>query len=105
MAEVRPLRLRYAARAIAQIDAIHSYIAEHNPVAANVVVARIRAAAERLREHPRIGHAGAVAGTLEWVVRGLPYIIVYDLESNTDEVMIVNVFHGSQDRSASEARR
>jgi plasmid stabilization system protein ParE len=53
-------------------------------------------AAERLTEFPRMGHAGRVAGTHEWVVRGLPYVIVY--QSDATEVLILGVFHGAQDR-------
>lgn len=102
---MRPLKLHYSERAIAQIDAIYSYVARHNPVAASMVVEQIRSAAERLREHPRIGHQGAVPGTLEWVVKGLPYIIVYDLDARPDEVMVVNVFHEAQDRSTDETSR
>lgn len=43
------------------------------------MVARIKRGAEGLREFPRIGHAGRVAGTHECVVRGLPYVILYQL--------------------------
>ena len=53
-------------------------------------------AAERLTEFPRMGHTGRVAGTYEWVVRGLPYIIVY--QADVTEVLILGVFHGAQDR-------
>lgn len=53
-------------------------------------------AAERLTEFPRMGHTGRVAGTYEWVVRGLPYIIVY--QADATEVLILGVFHGAQDR-------
>jgi toxin ParE1/3/4 len=46
-----------------------------------------------------MGHAGRVAGTYEWVVRGLPYIIVYQTDATEpDEVLILGVFHGAQDR-------
>jgi toxin ParE1/3/4 len=46
-----------------------------------------------------MGHAGRVAGTHEWVVRGFPYIIVYEPgAADSDEVTILGVFHGSQDR-------
>jgi len=46
-----------------------------------------------------MGHAGRVADTHEWVVRGLPYIIVYQIgPADSDEVLILGVFHGAQDR-------
>jgi plasmid stabilization system protein ParE len=52
-----------------------------------------------LVEFPRIGHAGRVAGTYEWVVRGLPHIIVYQTGAvDSDEVLILGVFHAAQDR-------
>jgi plasmid stabilization system protein ParE len=93
------MRLRYTAAARDHIAAIHRYIAERNPVAATRVVARIHAAAERLREFPRIGHLGVVPGTYEWVVKGLPYIIVHEVDPDRAEVLILAVFHGAQDRA------
>jgi plasmid stabilization system protein ParE len=96
---MRPLKLRYSAKARAQLSLIHSYIAEHNPRAATAVVERIRAAAELLQEFPRLGRDGREPGTREWVVRGLPYIVVYELDvSGPDELMVLAVFHGARDR-------
>ncbi len=66
---MRPVRLRYTAEAREHIAGIYNYIRERNPVAATQVAARIRLAAERLAEFPRIGHAGRVDGTHEWVAR------------------------------------
>jgi toxin ParE1/3/4 len=45
-----------------------------------------------------MGHAGRVRGTFEWVVVGLPYVIVYEIEEAADEIAIIAVFHGAQDR-------
>jgi toxin ParE1/3/4 len=96
---MRPVRLRYTAEAREHIAAVYSYIRDRNPAAATQVVARIRWAAERLTEFPRMGHAGRVSGTHEWVVRGLPYIIVYQIGPvDPDEVLILGVFHAAQDR-------
>ena len=93
------MRLRYTAQAREHIAAIYSYIRDRNPVAATQVVARIRLAAERLTEFPRMGQAGRVGDTYEWVVRGLPYNIVYQLAADDpDEVLILGVFDGAQDR-------
>ena len=96
---MRPVRPHFTAEAREHIAAIYNYISDRNPVAATQVVGRIRLAAERLAEFPRMGHAGRVAGTYEWVVRGLPYIIVYQTDAtDPDEVLILGVFHGAQDR-------
>jgi len=90
------VKVRYALDAVAHIAAIHAYIAVRNRDAATRVIGRIRTAAERLGDHPKIGRAGALAGTLEWVVSGLPYIIVYELDPQNAEVVVLGVYHGAQ---------
>jgi toxin ParE1/3/4 len=93
------MRLRFTAEAREHIAGIYSYIRDRSPVAATQVIARIRLAAERLTEFPRMGRAGRVAGTQEWVVHGLPYIIVYEIGTeDPEELLILGVFHASQDR-------
>ena len=92
------MRVRYRRRAQIDIENIHQYIDERNPRAASEVVARIRRAAERLGVWPLSGHIGRAPGTYEWVVVGLPYVIVYEIDETADEVAIIAVFHGAQDR-------
>jgi plasmid stabilization system protein ParE len=46
-----------------------------------------------------MGHVGRAPGTYEWVVPGLPYILVYTINANDDEVTIVGVFHGARSMS------
>lgn len=94
------MKVRFTLEALTHMDAIHSYIEDRNPQAARRVMGRIRAAVKRLGEFPRIGHPGLVTGTLEWVVRGLPYIIVHELHAQSDEVVVLGVFHGAQDRES-----
>jgi toxin ParE1/3/4 len=90
------MKVRYTIDALFHIAEIHSYINERNPVAASRVVARIRSASEQLGESPRIGHAGATAGTREWAVVGLPFIIVHELRDIDDEVVVLGVYHGAR---------
>jgi toxin ParE1/3/4 len=90
------VKLRFTAEARGHIAAIYNYISDRNPAAATQVVARIRMAAAQLTEFPRMGRVGRVPDTHEWVVRGLPYIIVYQEDAN--EVLILGVFHAAQDR-------
>jgi toxin ParE1/3/4 len=98
VAAIRPLNLRFSARARLQLIAIQEYIAEHNPGAAFRVGDRICEAAEVLRFFPHVGRTGRSAGTREWVVRGLPYILVYEVDIDRDEIMVLGVFHGAQKR-------
>jgi toxin ParE1/3/4 len=92
------MKVRYRRQAQLDIDNIHEYIEKRNPRAATEVVARIRYAADRLGLWPYTGHVGRAPGTYEWVVAGLPYIIVYEMDEAADEVAIIAVFHGAQDR-------
>jgi toxin ParE1/3/4 len=98
------MRVRYAPEARAHLTAIFAYIAERNPVAAARVISRIRSAADRLRDFPKMGHAGGVLGTFEWTVTGLPYIIVHEVDIATAEVVILAVLHAAQDRATEPTR-
>jgi len=49
-----------------------------------------------LRCFPEVGRTGRVLGTREWVVRGLPYIIVYEVMPE-ETLIVLGVFHGAQD--------
>lgn len=81
-----------------RISSASSNVANSNPRAAARIVTRIRYAAEQLGAFPRMGRSGLVPGTYEWTVRGLPYIIVYEIHSDLDVIAILGIFHGAQDR-------
>lgn len=84
--------------ALADLDRIHAWIAKDRPRSADAVTARIVQSAERLGHFPYMGHAGEVTGSYEWVVPGLPYIIVYEVFAAHDLVAVTAVFHGAPDR-------
>jgi toxin ParE1/3/4 len=92
------MRVAWRRRAQLDIEHIYEYIRQRNPRAAAEVVARIRYAGERLGTWPYMGHIGRARGTHEWVVVGLPYIIVYEVDESAQEVAIIAVFHGAQER-------
>jgi plasmid stabilization system protein ParE len=98
VAAFRPLALRYSARARAQLIAIQEYLSERNRVASAKVGAGIREAAEVLRFFPYAGRSGRSVDTREWVVQGLPYILVYKIDLDANEIVILGVFHGAQRR-------
>ena len=80
------------------LDGIFRWIAKDRPQAAHSVIERILESIERLGELPYIGHKGKAQGTLEWVVTGLPYIVIYKIDVDRNELQITAVFHGAQDR-------
>jgi toxin ParE1/3/4 len=84
--------------ALADLDRIYDWIAKDRPRSADAVIARILESAERLGRFPYLGHAGLVAGTHEWVVPGLPYIVIYHVFDADELVAVTAVFHGAQDR-------
>ena len=92
------MKVRFTLEALTHIAGIHFYIEGRSPRAAAHIVARIFSEADRLGEFPQLGRVGAVQGTYEWTVSGLPYIIVHEVDDNTDEAVIIGVFHGAQDR-------
>jgi plasmid stabilization system protein ParE len=92
------MKARFTLEALTHIAGIRFYIESRSPRAAARVVERIFADADRLGDFPQIGHLGAVPGTYEWTVIGLPYIIVHQIDAAADEVIVLGVFHGAQAR-------
>jgi toxin ParE1/3/4 len=84
--------------ALADLEGIYNWIAKDNPTAAFAVVERVFASIEHLASFPHMGHAGRDEGTFEWVVPRLPYIAVYEIHAERDEVIVVAVVHGAHER-------
>ena len=80
------------------LDEIHAWISKDRPVAADRVVDRIIGSTELLGHFPYIGRMGKAAGTREWVVSGLPCIIVYAVDERADGLMVIAVFHSRRNR-------
>ena len=93
------MRVRYSMRARAHLVAMKEYWLSRSAPHADRMGSAIRATTVSLEYFPSIGHAGRSPGTFEIVVRGIPYVIVYEFNvSTTDEIMILGVFHMAQDR-------
>jgi len=89
------VRVRWARPATCDLDVIEAFIAEDNPAIAIDVVLRVIDKVEGLLPaHPRIGRLGRVEGTREWVIDGLPYIVIY--REAVEEVQILRVLRDSQ---------
>jgi toxin ParE1/3/4 len=92
------MKVRFEPAAGDELDRIFAWIARDNQRAALNVIARIEDKVMRLEspELTHMGRPGLVEGTrelLEW-----PYIIVYKVHEDREEVVIVSIVHGAQDR-------
>ncbi len=73
---------------------IRTYIAKDKPQAAERIAIRIVAVVEALRNHPRLGRAGAELGMRELVIGGTPYIVLYRLRGQ--KITINTIWHGAR---------
>jgi len=88
---VRIIWTEPAARAL---EHIQDYIARDNPRAAWEVAQQILHSVNQLADHPKMGRAGRVRGTLELVIPGLPYIVPYRVKGSAAQIL--SVFHAAR---------
>jgi addiction module RelE/StbE family toxin len=92
------MRVVIKENAYRDLASIFSYIAKNNQTAGRAVVAWIVGAIEQLEFFPRMGRSQSVPGTRERVVPRLPYIIVYQIDEDREELAVIAVFHAAQNR-------
>jgi plasmid stabilization system protein ParE len=91
--------VRWSPQSREHLAGIRAYIREQDADAAERVRRQILETVKLLRWLPRLGHPGRRHGTREFVVPGLPYIIVYRTDiGDRDDVVILGIFHGAQER-------
>ena len=90
------MRLLIRPEADADLDNIFEWIAKDNPRAATDMVRRIRAKLALLATtgFAEIGRRGRDPGTRELIVS--PYIVVYEVYKERDELVVLGVFHGAR---------
>lgn len=78
------MNVNFTPQARDDLRAIQVWIAEDDERAADRVISRIVQTAMMFGQFPMLGRPGQVAGTREFSVPGLPYLIVYSLTSETE---------------------
>ena len=82
--------------ALADLDEIAQFIAQHNPRAANRVIARIhKTIYQTIGMLPLCGRLNAANATREYAVPGLPYLVIY--LPTADGIDVVAIFHTARD--------
>ena len=92
------MRLVLEEDALSDLQDIFNWIAKDNPAAAQRLVNRIFRKLELLLTpgFARMGRLGLDPGTYELIER--PYIIVYEIREQHDEIVVLAVFHGARNR-------
>lgn len=88
-------RAKWTRLALHDVTETLAYIGLENPVAAASVAQQLEAAVELLEEWPQVGRNGRYAGTKEWAVKGLSYVIWYRITPG-DRIEILRVLHTSR---------
>jgi len=92
-----PVEIVWSPLARVRLQEIRPYVALDKPGTAERLAIRIVAVVEALRNHPRLGRAGAEPGFRELVIGGTPYIVLYQFRGR--RVTITTIWHGAQRRS------
>ena len=89
------MKLRLTPRAHQDQLNIASFIERENPVAARMVINRIEETMRLIEKMPGVGRRSGRLGTFEFVVKGLPFLIIYRILNDVIEVL--TIFHTSRD--------
>ena len=92
------MKVRYTRTALAEIEAIFSYIAQHNPEAAADVIRVIERTIARLAELPRSAIETNVPDVRVAPAYPHPYLIFYGVSGET--LVIRNIRHAARRRPA-----
>jgi len=89
------VKIAWSDLALGDLASIREFISADNEVAAaKVVLAIIDHIETQLSEWPHSGRKGRVAGSLELVVPGLPYVIPYRVRE--EEIEVLRVYHAKR---------
>ncbi len=78
---------------LAREDMMHllDFIGSESPKSALEVINKIESQILNLKLHPEIGRSGRVPSTRELVITGTPFIVPYQVKSNT--LVILRIYH------------
>jgi toxin ParE1/3/4 len=92
------MRITFDPRAIDDLDNIFAWIATDSPRAAYDMIVRIEERISLLAVPglAHMGRPGLVGRTRELVAK--PYIVVYKVAEEDEEIVVLGIVHGAQDR-------
>lgn len=89
------MKLQFTEQALDDLVRLREFIAEKNPAAAIHISEQLIESIDRLRDQPDLGsRVESLSGVREWVARD--YVVHYLLL--TDTLIILQIWHGREDR-------
>jgi len=90
------VQVEWSDEALTDRAAIVDYLLPRNPHAAKRILLRLIDATIDLAMFPYMGREGPDK-TREWVVAH-PYILIYEISENKKTILVLRIWHSSQDR-------
>ncbi len=89
------MKLRWTRLAMEDLQALRSFIGEHDPAAAQKMAQTIAETVNRLLPgNPELGRPGRVPGTREFVIARTPFIVPYRVQRGA--IQILRVYHAAR---------
>ena len=90
------MRVRWTTDAADDLERICDYIAQNRPESARRVAQTVLERIGTLEAFPDLGRPGRVRGTREIAFPPLPFVAVYKVLPDKDEVRVLRILHGAQ---------
>lgn len=88
------MKVIWTKKALIALDSIYKYISEDNEVLAKKIITHVVNTVETtVKNFPRIGRAGNVFGTREYVISEYPYVVVYTVKNSC--LQVLKIIHAS----------
>ena len=91
------MKLRFAPRALKDIESIADYLKDRSPNAAPKVRDALLASLRTLQDFPRSGRTQSVPGVRKFVASRFAYLIYYTVDEAAQEVVILICQHPSRE--------
>lgn len=93
------MRVRLTADAISDIETYKRAALAFDADAAASLMRAITRTLRAIALWPRIGRPGVVDGTYEFLIRRLPFVVVYQIDfGDHDELIVLRVYHVRMNR-------
>ncbi len=92
------MKLRFAPRAVKDIESIADYLKVRSPASALRVRDALLASLQTLADFPRSGRTQSVPGVRKFVASRYAYLVYYSIDDVAQDVVILTCQHPSQER-------